>query len=177
MQKVITPASWWNELGLNSLHWNPSFTVTYLFAKQPQISYHFLWNRYKLRRTRFAIYSIFIEFQRCTKIPINIDVLPIQPIVPPSRHPFFWQSCLYVLSKVFRRTEEAVYSRSGVNQMWIFKNSKELRCIRASLTSEFQPYNKHQVIRFSNPLYNYSSPRTKKQTRRVLFGTHSWSKR
>ena len=38
------------------------------------------------------------------KIPINIDSLPVQPGSPPRFYPFFLQSCLHILSKVFRST-------------------------------------------------------------------------
>ena len=66
-----------------------------------------------------SICHIFIGFQRCIKIHINIDSLPVRPGVPPSLYPFFLQSCLNMYC-------ETAYSRSGVNQMWILKNSKEL---------------------------------------------------
>ena len=38
------------------------------------------------------------------KIPINILSLPVQPSALPSLYPFFLQSCLHILSKVFRST-------------------------------------------------------------------------
>ena len=75
-----------------------------------------------------SICHIFIGFQRCIKIHINIDLLPIRPGAPPSLYPFSLQSCLHILSKVFRSALycETAYSRSRVNQLWILKNSKEL---------------------------------------------------
>ena len=51
---------------------------------------------------------------------------------------------------------ETAYSRSGINQTWILKNSKET--IRSSKISKFQPHHKHQVLRFFDPLHNHSSP-------------------
>ena len=58
---------------------------------------------------------------------------------------------------------ETSYSISGVNQMSILKHSKEF--FRTSSISKFKPYHKHQVLWFFDPLLNYSSPETQKQTR------------
>ena len=74
--------------------------------------------------SRFTIILDKIGFQKCIKTHINIDSLPVQPGASPSLYLFFLQSCLHILSKVFRST--AKQPRSGVNQMWIIKNSKEL---------------------------------------------------
>ena len=73
-----------------------------------------------------SICHTFIGFQRCTKIPINTDLLRVHRSVRPSLYPFYSQNCLHILSKVFRKYYETSYSRSWVNQMWIVKNSKEL---------------------------------------------------
>ena len=63
-------------------------------------------------------------FQRCTKIT---DSLRVHRSVRPSLYRFYSQNCLHILSKVFRSTaKHRSYSRSGVNQLWILKNSKEL---------------------------------------------------
>ena len=51
----------------------------------------------------------YIGFQRCTKIHINTDSLPVHPSAPG-----------------LQKYCETAYSRSGINQMWIIKNSKEL---------------------------------------------------
>ena len=71
-----------------------------------------------------SICHIFIVFQRCIEIHINIYSLPVRSGAPPSLYPFFLQCCIHILSKVFR--SETAYSRSEVNQMWILKNSNEL---------------------------------------------------
>ena len=73
-----------------------------------------------------SICHTFIGFQRCTKIPINTDSLRVPRSVRPSLYPFYSPNCLHILSKVFRSTAKQPTPRSGVNQMWILKNSKEL---------------------------------------------------
>ena len=73
-----------------------------------------------------SICHIFIGFQRCIKIHINIESLPVRPGAPASLYPFFLPSCLHILRKGLQKYCETAYSRSWVIQMWIFKNSKEL---------------------------------------------------
>ena len=68
---------------------------------------------------RSSICLTFIGFRRCTKIHINIDSLRVHQSVRPSLCPFYSQNCLHKYCKT-------AYSRSGINQMWILKNSKEL---------------------------------------------------
>ena len=59
-----------------------------------------------VRLTHVALFSdfFFFGFQRCTKIHINTDSLPVHQSVPPSLYRFFSQNCLHILSKVFRST-------------------------------------------------------------------------
>ena len=69
-----------------------------------------------------SICHIFIGFQRCIKIHINIDSLPVRPGAPLSLYPFFLQSCLHILSKVFRSTAkqpilEVVWIRCGSSKI------------------------------------------------------------
>ena len=64
----------------------------------------------------------FIGFRRCIKIHINIDSLWVHRSFRPSLYPFFSQNRLHIKQKYY----ETAYSRSGINQMWILKNSKEL---------------------------------------------------
>ena len=72
------------------------------------------------------IYHTFIGFQICTKIPISTDSLRVPQSVRPNLYPFYSPNCYLILSKVLQKYCETAYSRSGVNQMWILKNSKEL---------------------------------------------------
>ena len=51
---------------------------------------------------------------------------------------------------------ETTFSRSVINQIWILKNpEKLLDHLKISL---FQPFHKHQVLWFVNPLHNHSLP-------------------
>ena len=65
-------------------------------------------------------------FQRCTKIHINTDSLRVHRSVRPSLYPFYSQNCLHIIKQGLQKYCETSYSRSGANQMWILKNSKEL---------------------------------------------------
>ena len=53
------------------------------------------------------------------------------------------------IKKGLQKYCEVAYSRCSVNQMWNLKNSSELLKHLLLKVSEFQPYNKHQVFRFS----------------------------
>ena len=52
--------------------------------------------------------------------------MPVHPSVPPNLYQFLLQNCLHILSRVFQKYCETAYSRSGINQISILKNSKEL---------------------------------------------------
>ena len=67
-----------------------------------------------------------IGFQRCTKLHINTDSLPvIQVFHQTSIHSSHITAYTYIKQGLQKYCETA-YSRSGINQMWILKNSKEL---------------------------------------------------
>ena len=101
-----------------------------------------------------SICHICIGFQICTKIPINIDPLPVQPSVQPSIYPFFLKRCLHILSKVFRSIAKQHILEVGESDV----DPQEFKgVIRTSQVSEFKPYNKHQIFRFFDHLYNYCS--------------------
>ena len=51
-----------------------------------------------------SICHTFIGFQKCTKIPINTDILRVHRSVLPSLYPFYSQNCLHILSKTFWST-------------------------------------------------------------------------
>ena len=72
-----------------------------------------------------SICHIFIGFQRCIKIHINMYSLPIQPSAPPSStiYPFFLQSCLHILSRVFRSTAKQSILEVG----WIRCGSSKIQ--------------------------------------------------
>ena len=88
--------------------------------------WHFCWYRGFCRRTGSDLLPfvyIFIVFQRCIKIHINIDSLPVRPGAPPSLYPFFLQSCLHILSKVFRSTAKPHILEMG----WIRCGSSKIQ--------------------------------------------------
>ena len=58
----------------------------------------------KRQVTMSYIYLAYIGFQRCTKIDINIDSLPVHPSIPLSLYPYFSQNNLHMLGKVFKST-------------------------------------------------------------------------
>ena len=107
--------------------WKP-YIQSYRFfcirsAGQQQICSHFLWTRSKRRRTRFAIYLLdpkdaqnpykhrFIAGSaKCSAKPLSILLTKL----------------LTHIKQGLQKYCETAYSRSGVNQMWILKNSKEL---------------------------------------------------
>ena len=57
---------------------------------------------------------------------------------------------------------ETAYSRSGINQMWILKNSKELLEHLKSLT--FNRVTSIKFFLFLHSLYNHTSPEIERQT-------------
>ena len=63
-------------------------------------------------------FLLLIWFKRCIKIDINIDSLPVQPGAPPNFYLFFLQSCLHILSKIFRRTAKQPILELGWIKCW-----------------------------------------------------------
>ena len=59
------------------------------------------------------------------KIYINTDSLPVHPNVPPSLSILLTKLLTHIKQGI-QKYYETAYSRSGINQMWILKNSKEL---------------------------------------------------
>ena len=70
-----------------------------------------------------SICHTFTGFQRCTKIPINTDSLRKCSTKPLS---ILLTKLLIHITQGLQKYCETFYSRIGVNQMWILKNSKEL---------------------------------------------------
>ena len=92
--------------------------------RQPSICSQILWNRYKWWQTRFAIYLF--DYKYAQKFPWDTELLTFQSSV-------FHKPVSILLTKLLRHIEqgrqkydEATFSRRGVNQMWILKNSQEL---------------------------------------------------
>ena len=115
------------ERGLHLLPGNPTYNLTDFSASEVLDNHKsvLIPSEYK-KPTKSSICHTFIGFQRCTKIPINTDSLRVHRSVRPSLYPFYSQNCLHILSKGIQKYCKTSYSRSGVNQMWILKNSKEL---------------------------------------------------
>ena len=78
-------------------------------------------NRQIMRR---SICLTFIGFWRCTKTHINIDSLRVYRSVRLSLYPL--TKLLTHIKQSLQKYCETAYSRSGINQIWILKNSKEL---------------------------------------------------
>ena len=72
-----------------------------------------------------SICLTFIGFRRCRRIHINIDSLRIHRSVRSSLI-YSTHKIPYTYKQGFQKYCEAAYSRSGIYQMWILKNSKEL---------------------------------------------------
>ena len=93
------------ELGLNSLPGNPTYNLTDFSASE-------VLNNHKSVLTSFGIHPnkdkldlpYIYWIPKMHKIHINIDSLLVRPGAPSSFYPFFLQSCLHILSKVFRST-------------------------------------------------------------------------
>ena len=114
-----------------------------------------------------------IGFQRCTKIPINIDSLPI-------RAKCFAKHLSNLLTKLPIRIEqglqkycETAYSGRGMNPMWILKNSREL--LEHLKSPNFNRITSIKFFTFST-LYT-TIPHDKLKSRLAsIFGTPSFSK-
>ena len=91
---------------------------------QSQIGPHFIWNRDKWRWARFAIHILdskdaqeSIYTQRFIAGSSNCSTIPLSILLT---------KLLTHIKQGLRKYCETAYSRSGINQMWILKNSKEL---------------------------------------------------
>ena len=74
-----------------------------------------------------------------------LNVTPVQPSIPRSLYPFFLESCLRILSKVFRSSTKPPI----LEVEWIRCGSLKIQRGWNILSPEFQPYNKHKVFRCS----------------------------
>ena len=133
------------ELGLHSLPGNPTYNLTDFSASE-------VLDNHKSVLTSFGVQSNSEELD-----------LPYIYWIPkmhkdPYKHRFIAGSSKcstkplsIILTKLLTHIKqglqkycETAYSRSGVNQMWILKNSKEL--LDHLKSPKFQPYHKHQVF-------------------------------
>ena len=102
---------------------SPKCYMTLRSAGQPQIGPHFIWNRDEWRWARFAIHildskdaqnpykhRLIAGSSKCSTKPLSILITKL----------------LTHIKQGLQKYCETAYSRSGINQMWILKNSKEL---------------------------------------------------
>ena len=148
------------ELGLHLLPGNPTYNLTNFSASEVLDNHksvlNFLRNTNNRWRARFAIH--FTGFQRCTKTPYKHRFIAGSSKCSTKPLSILLTKLLTYIKQGLQKYCETSYSRSGVNQMWILKNS--IRIIRTSSISKFQPYHKHLVLWFFDPLHNHSSPKT-----------------
>ena len=90
-------------------------------AGQQQICSHFLWNRSKWGRPRFAIYIYWIP--KMHKNPSKHQFISGSAKWSPSLYPFFLQSRLHILSNVFRSTAKQPILEVG----WIRCGSSKIQ--------------------------------------------------
>ena len=93
------------ELGLNSLPGNPTYNLTDFSASEVLDNHKSVLTSCGIDPNEDELDLPYIYWiPKMHKIHINIDSLPVRPGAPPSLYPFFLQSCLHILSKVFRST-------------------------------------------------------------------------
>ena len=149
-------------VGLNSLHGNPignlkDFSPSEVLDSPKSVLISFEIEAYD---DELNLQYIYIRFHRCTKIHINTFITGFVQNVSPSLYQFFSQNCLHILSMVFKSTTKQ--PRSGIKLMLILSGLRGT--IRTSLIPNFQPCNKHQIVRFDHDLYIHTSPEIEKQT-------------
>ena len=93
------------ELGLNSLPGNPTYNLTGFSASQVLDNHKSVLTSFGIDPNEDELDLPYIYWiPKMHKIHINIDSLPVRPGAPLSLYPFFLQSRLHILSKVFRST-------------------------------------------------------------------------
>ena len=93
------------ELGLNSLPGNPTYNLTNSSASEVLDNHKSVLTSFGIDPNEDELDLPYIYWiPKMHKNHINIDSLPFWPGVPTSLYPFFLQSCLPILSKVFRST-------------------------------------------------------------------------
>ena len=96
------------ELGLHLLPGNPTNNLTDFSASEVFYSqYKSVLNSLEYRQMMKSwICPTFIGFQRCTKIPLNTDLLQVYRRVRQSLYLFYLHNCLHILSKVFSTAKQ-----------------------------------------------------------------------
>ena len=93
------------ELGLNSLPGNPTYNLTDFSASEVMDNHKSVLTSFGLDPKDDELDLTYIYWiPKMHKIPINIDSLPVQQSASPSLYLVFLQSCLHMLSNVFRST-------------------------------------------------------------------------
>ena len=90
------------ELGLNSLPGNPTHNLTDFSASEVLDNHKSVLTSFGIDPNEDELDLPYIYW--IVKMHINIDSLPVRPGAPQSLYRFFLQSCLHILSKVFRST-------------------------------------------------------------------------
>ena len=109
------------ELGLHLLPGNPTYNLTDFSTSEVLDNYKSVLTSFDIQTT--DVCHTFIEFHRCTKIPriiagsVKCSTKPLSILLT---------KLLTHIKQALQKYCETSYSRSGDNQMWILKNSKEL---------------------------------------------------
>ena len=113
---------------LHSLPGNPTYSLTAVSASEVLDNHQSVLTPFGIQidNDEQLVCLSFIAFLRCTKIHINIDSLRVLRSVRPSLCPFYSKKLLTHIKQGIQKNCETAYSRSGINQMWIIENSKEL---------------------------------------------------
>ena len=96
--------------------------------------------------------------QKKHKIPINADSLRVHRSVRPRLYLIYSRNLLRHIKQCLQKYCEIAYSRSGLNQMWILKNSKDL--LENLKSPNFNLFTSIKSFDFLDPLHHNFSPKT-----------------
>ena len=115
------------DLGLNSLPGNPTYTLIDLSASEVLDNHKSVLTSFGLDPKDDELDLPYINWiSKMHKSPYQHRFLAGLAKCS-TKSPFFVQSCLLThIKQILKKYSETAYTTSGVNQMWILKNSKEL---------------------------------------------------
>ena len=127
-------------IGLHLLPGDPTFNLTDFSPSEVFDNNKSVLNSFGIQTNNDELdFPTFIAYPRCTKIPTNTDLLRVHRSVRPSFLSALLTKLLSHIKQGLQKYCETAYSRSGINQMWIVKNSKEL--LEHLKSPNFKPVN------------------------------------
>ena len=149
------------ELGLHSLLGNPTYNLTDFSASEVLDNHKSVLISFGIQTNSEQLDFPYIYWiPTMHKNPYKHRFIAGSPKCSTKPLSILLTKLLTYIKQGLKKYCETAYSRSGINQIWILKNSKDLELLDHLKSPNFNLITQHQVLRFFDPLHNHSSPET-----------------